>query len=65
MADRPFEVIATAQQQPSLALVRRLDDVGVDHLAIIPTTYAEDASIDERCDAVERYAEEVIQAYRA
>jgi hypothetical protein len=43
----------------------QLEDLGVGHLAIIPTPYSEDASIDERCYAVERYAEEVITAYRA
>jgi probable F420-dependent oxidoreductase len=64
MAGVPFEVIAMAQTPPPLDLVLRLEEIGVDHIVIIPTTYGMDASVEARCDAVKRYAANVIQAYQ-
>ena len=63
MAGKPFEVITTAQQPPSLDFVRRLEDAGVTNITVVPYAYDEQA-LGAKGDAVKRFADDVIHRYR-
>lgn len=59
MAGKPFEVITCAMDWPDTDHVRRLEDLGVTGIALQPFA-ADTPTIEAKCEAVVRFAEEVI-----
>jgi probable F420-dependent oxidoreductase len=60
MAGRPFEVIVCSQGWRDIDYVRRLEDIGVDEIALQPFE-AGKHPIELKSDSVVRFAEEVIR----
>jgi probable F420-dependent oxidoreductase len=61
-ADQPFEIIGTATDAFGLDGYRRLEDLGVTAVFTLPWLFygADPTSVDEKCDAVRRFGDEVI-----
>jgi probable F420-dependent oxidoreductase len=61
-ADRPFEVIGTANDAFGIDGYRRLEEIGITTVLALPWIFygADPTSIQEKCDAVRRFGDEVI-----
>jgi probable F420-dependent oxidoreductase len=61
-AERPFEVVATANDAFGVDGYRRLQEIGVTTVLTLPWIFygADPTSVSEKCDAVRRFGDEVI-----